>query len=113
MAGTGFKLAGSSPRPLGDRWRRRSLTLPNLSTRGAVIHRSPFAASRSVSGRGFNHGRNRAGEQVTGVPVPSHGDTPFQPRPRIGDILYGTPCQHTGKGTKTLTGTFYEIVPKP
>ena len=40
MAGTGFKLAGSSPGPLGDRWRRRSLTLPNLSTRGAVIHRS-------------------------------------------------------------------------
>jgi len=82
MAGTGFKLAGSSPGPLGDRWRRRSLTLPNLSTRGAVIHGQPFAASPlSVRSRVQITGpQPLAGEQVTGVPVPSHGLTPrFSP----------------------------------
>lgn len=60
MAGTGFKLAGSSPGPLGDRWRRRSLTLPNLSTRGAVIHRSavcgvPLSVRSRVKSRARNH----------------------------------------------------------
>ncbi len=68
--------------PLGDRWRRRSLTLPNLSTRGAVIHRSAVCGvPLSVRSRVQITGpQPLAGEQVTGVPVPSHGLTPrFSP----------------------------------